>query len=97
MINAIVKDKIRYFLLGIAIIFAFIVLTGISKTPPPNYGRYQISSFAAAIENNGSIIGAFVVDTATGETKTVYSRTFKRINEGQILINNLKKPFITMD
>jgi len=97
MINTIMKSKIRCFLLGGVVVFIIIVLTGTSKAPPPNYGRYQISSFAAAIENNGSIIGAFILDTATGETKTVYSRTFKHINESQILINNLKKPFISMD
>lgn len=91
------KDRITFFCLGIITVSVVVLMIGASDAPPPNYGRYQISSFASSMDRDAGIMGAFVVDTATGETKTVYSRAFKRIDKNEIYINNLKKSFISME
>ena len=91
------KERALFFLFGLITVFAIISITGATDAPPPNYGRYQISSFASPAGGNGCIMGAFIVDTATGETKTVYSRVFKDIKKDKVLINNLKKNFMAME
>ena len=60
---------------------------------PPNYGRYQVSSWSTQIDTDTAIIGAFIIDTATGETRTVYTRLIDKNGHGNILKNDLKKPF----
>lgn len=64
-----------------------------SSPPPPHYGRFQLHSWAAPM-NNGVLMGALVIDTATGETKTVYSRLVKSETDSIIFTNQLRKPFI---
>jgi hypothetical protein len=42
-------------------------------------------------------MGAFVMDTVSGETKTVYSRTFgPAAMEGEVVKNELKKTFVSI-
>lgn len=92
------KVKVTYFLLGIGGAMVLLLLTGASNSPPTlSYGRYQISSWAGKLGENGGGVGAFVVDTATGETKTVYSRVYGEVGESKIERNNLKLPFASMD
>lgn len=92
-------ERTKFFLLGIAVVTGILFLTGAdSLSPPaPNYGRFQISSWATSFGNNSGGVGAFIIDTITGETKTVYSRIYGAPEEGKILKNDLKKPFISMD
>jgi hypothetical protein len=92
-------ERAKYFLLGIGVITGIIFLIGADtlSPPPPNYGRFQISSWATSFGNNSGGVGAFVVDTVTGETKTVYSRIYGAPEEGKIVKNDLKKPFIAID
>lgn len=92
------KLKLQYFLLGVGCSAIIAFLTGATNVnPPPNYGRYQISSWAGQIGSNSGTVGAFVVDTATGETRTVYSRIYGEYGETKVERNNLKTVFTSMD
>lgn len=92
--------KMKYFLLGIGSSLLILLLTGAMNDPGApgsanlNYGRYQLSSWATPFGDQGGAMGAFVIDTVSGETKTVYSRTFgTTAMEGEVIKNDLKKPF----
>jgi len=61
-----------------------------------NYGRYQISSFATRIGEDSGVVGAFVVDTVSGETRTAYMRTYGSPPGSTASKNDLKKPFNSM-
>lgn len=92
-------ERVKYFLLGIAVVTGILFLAGADTLapPPPNYGRFQISSWATSFGSNSGGVGAFVIDTVTGETKTVYSRIYGAPEEGKLIKNDLKKPFIAID
>ncbi len=60
------------------------------------FGRYQLSSWAAPMGENSGMVGAFVMDTVSGETRTVYIRSYGDPPAGKVLKNNLKKPFSDM-
>ena len=91
-------DRLRFFVLGTLVVLGFILLTGgIDSTPPPNYGRYQLQAWAGPLGSDSGGIGAFVIDTATGETRTVYSRIYGNPGEGSVVRNNLNKPFAAMN
>jgi hypothetical protein len=94
------SERIRFFLLGVLFVAGILFLTGADtlSPPPPNYGRYQISSWATSFGNNSGGVGAFVVDTVSGETKTVYSRIYGPVpGDGKLIKNDLKKPFASID
>ncbi|WP_320040539.1 hypothetical protein [uncultured Desulfobacter sp.] len=94
MKRLIFSKHIKYFVLGIALTLLCILFLGaVNSPPPPHYGRFQLQSWAAAPVDGGALVGAFVVDTATGETKTVYSRLIKSEKQSVIFTNQLKKPF----
>jgi hypothetical protein len=92
-------ERAKFFLLGIACVAGILFLAGADTLapPPPNYGRFQISSWATSFGNNSGGVGAFVIDTVTGETKTVYSRIYGAPEDGKLIKNDLKKPFIAID
>ncbi|SDU35500.1 hypothetical protein [Desulfobacula phenolica] len=93
-----INHQTKFFFMGVfAVLILLLFLGSTQAPPPPNYGRFQLSSWATPIDN-GSLVGAFVIDTATGETKTVYSRFFKysKDKESVIFTNNLKKTFTSM-
>jgi len=58
-----------------------------------NFGRYQISAWASQLNQDGGAIGAFVMDTVSGETRTVYMRTYGNPGKSKVVRNDLKKPF----
>lgn len=62
-----------------------------------NFGRYALSSWATQVDNKSGVIGAFVLDTVSGETRTVYMRTYGSVPESKIVKNDLKKPFIAIE
>jgi hypothetical protein len=62
------KERLTYFLLGTLLVFAVLILMGAYGN---SYGRFQIDAWGGS----GIGFGAFVVDTATGETKLVYLNT----------------------
>jgi hypothetical protein len=94
--------KIKYFLFGVGFTLMFLLLTGayqvveIEGNSAPltlDNGRYQLSSWATSIGDKNGVIGAFVIDTVSGETKTVYSREYGPKIESTTVKNDLKKPF----
>ena len=96
--KAIWRERIRFFVLGMLVVMGFILLTGgVDSTAPPNYGRYQLSAWSGPLGPDGGGVGAFVIDTATGETRTVYSRVYGNPGEGTIVKHNLNKPFASMN
>ena len=73
-------EKIKYFLLGVLLTTSLLLLMGAYANAPQ---RFQVSAWSA----NGIGYGAFIVDTATGETKMAY------LNAGVDKENNLGKTF----
>jgi len=95
--------KVKYFILGIGSTLLLLLLTGAMNDPGApssanlSYGRYQLSSWATSFGDKGGAMGAFVIDTVSGETRTVYSRTFGPAPmEGEVVKNDLKKPFVSI-
>lgn len=95
--------KVRYFLLGIGSSLLLLLLTGAMNDPGApgsanlSFGRYQLATWATPFGGQGGAMGAFVIDTVSGETKTVYSRTFgPTAMEGEVIKNDLKKPFASI-
>ena len=92
-------QKIKYFLLGVVAILGLFLLTGASRDndiPTLGFGRYQISSWGSSLGDKSGAIGVFIVDTVSGETKTVYTRIYGSPGQGTIVKNDLKKPFISI-
>ncbi len=99
--NQVSQEKIKIFLLGVIASLLVIILLGVAGGNlnegayygPPNYGRYQIASWGTQLGPSSGILGVFVVDTVSGETKTVYSRIYGQEDNGVTLRNELYKPF----
>jgi len=90
------STRIRYFLLGLASGLILLALTGadfVDQQPTLGFGRYQLSSWATSFGKDSGALGAFVIDTVSGETKTVYSRIYGNPPDTRIIKNDLKKPF----
>jgi hypothetical protein len=91
-----------YFFLGVGAVLFFLILTGAidnqgaSSSTTLGFGRYQLSSWATSFGEKGGAVGAFVIDTVSGETRTVYSRTFGPPMDSSVVKNDLKKPFISI-
>ncbi|NTV13507.1 MAG: hypothetical protein HGA96_06195 [Desulfobulbaceae bacterium] len=94
--------RVKYFLLGLSVSLLMLFLTGAMNDPGApssanlSFGRYQISSWATSFGDKGGVVGAFVIDTFSGETKTVYSRMYGPAVEGEVIKNDLKKPFMSI-
>lgn len=95
--------KVKYFFLGVAAALFFLVLTGAidnqgaSSSAILGFGRYQLSSWATSFGEKGGAVGAFVIDTVSGETRTVYSRTYGPSMETVIVKNDLKKAYSAIE
>lgn len=92
------SGRFKFFCLGLLVALATICLVGATDIGPtnfgpPNYGRYQISSWSSSFGDKGGGFGVFVADTATGETKLVYSRVFGDVGNGSIKKDELGKTF----
>ena len=90
------QQRVLGFSIGILATLIIALLLGAAvtvKNPTLGYGRYQLSSFATQISEDSAIVGAFMVDTASGETKTVYMRTFGKPPKSTNTKLDLKKPF----
>jgi len=89
------RDRITFFLLGVSAALGTIFLAGATSGPPgpPHYGRYQVSAWGTRLAENAGSVGAFVVDTATGETKMAYRVVYGQPGEKTVVIDNLHKPF----
>ncbi len=91
-------ERLKFFLLGMIALMGLLFLTGAVPPVAPTlqYGRYQISSWGASLGDNSGAMGVFIVDTVSGETKTVYSRTYGDPKNTKALKNDLKKPFVAI-
>lgn len=58
-----------------------------------NFGRYQLSAWGTQLGENGGAVGAFVMDTVSGETRTAYIRTYGDTPQSRVVKNDLKQPF----
>ncbi len=94
--------KAKYFIFGVLATLFFLVLTGAidhqgSSSANLSFGRYKLSSWATSFGEKGGAVGAFVIDTVSGETRTVYSRTYGPSMESTVIKNDLKKPYSSID
>lgn len=89
------REKFVYFLLGAMSLVGISLLMGASdhQSTPLSFGRYQLSSWATRIGNDSGVVGAFVLDSVTGETRTVYVRSYGNVPSSNTVVNDLKKPF----
>ena len=89
--------KAKYFFLGVVATLFFLVLTGAidyqGSSAALSSGRYQLSSWATSFGEKGGGVGAFVIDTVSGETRTVYSRIYGPSMQSTVVKNDLKKPY----
>ena len=90
--NTLWKCKVRYFIFGILAVLWIVTFMGNSNSAP-HYGRYQLSSWGTAFGDFSGGCGAFIIDTATGETKTAYMYIYGMSDGASILKDNLGKAF----
>lgn len=93
------RDKFLYFSLGALSLLGVGLLMGAAtdyqnnNSTTLNFGRYAISSWATQLDNKSGVVGAFVLDTVSGETRTVHIRTYGDVPKSEVIKNDLKKPF----
>jgi len=93
------RDKFLYFSLGALSLLGISLLMGAAtdyqnnNNTTLNFGRYAISSWATQLDNKSGVVGAFVLDTVSGETRTVHIRTYGDVPKSEVVKNDLKKPF----
>lgn len=92
MTNGTRRERWTFFALGTLTAIFLMLLLGATDIGPPNYGRYQISAWGGSLGGDTGSVGVFIVDTATGETKTVYSRIYGS-DRGVVAKDDLRKPF----
>ncbi|OHB33079.1 MAG: hypothetical protein A2X84_02565 [Desulfuromonadaceae bacterium GWC2_58_13] len=90
------NERIKFFGLGLLVALAIMLLAGATDVGPPSYGRYQIASWGTEFGSKGGGFGVFIADTATGETKMVYSRVFGETGNGEIKKDELGKTFFSI-
>lgn len=86
-------ERLFYLAVGAIITASFFLLVGATDVSAPNYGRYQISAWSSQTGKDSVAVGAFVLDTATGETKVVYHRTVSAVEARLNGKDELRKPF----
>ena len=93
------KERLLFFSLGALSLAVASLLMGAASdyvnnnnNTTLNFGRYAISSWATQLDTKSGIVGAFVLDTVSGETRTAYIRTYGDVPKSEILKNDLKKP-----
>lgn len=91
------KMRLPWILVGVLSTVLMLFLLGSTDISAPSYGRYQLSSWSTDVGSNQAAVGAFIVDTATGETKTVYTRILDSKGTGIVLKNDLRKTFHSID
>jgi hypothetical protein len=87
------RERLTYFIFGTLAAVIVLLLLGATEIGPPNYGRYQISAWSGSLGGDRGGVGVFIVDTASGETKTVYSRVYGGSDPGVVVKDDLRKPF----
>lgn len=91
------RERLLYFALGALSLTVIALLLGAAsdyqKNSTLNYGRYQLSAWGTQIDKKSGVVGAFVMDTVSGETRTAYIRTYGDVPESRVVRHHLKKPF----
>jgi hypothetical protein len=90
--NKITLTVIKSFLIGLFMFGSMLFLMG-HKSGNLNFGRYQISSWGTTFGDLSGGCGAFIIDTATGETKTAYMYIYGTSEGASIMRDNLGKTF----
>ena len=94
------RERVFFFSLGCVFLLVVSLLMGAAsdfQNGTLNFGRYQISSWATQLNAESGAVGAFVLDTVSGETRTVYMRTYGNPGKSSVVRNHLKKPFNSME
>lgn len=91
------NEKIKWMFLGGVLAIVVMLLVGATDISAPNYGRYQLSSWSSSVGDDKAVVGAFVIDTATGETRNVYTRLVDTDGHGRVMKNGLKETFHSVD
>jgi hypothetical protein len=80
------------------VVLGALFLLGADHGPPgpPQYGRYQISAWSTRLGEHAGGVGVFIVDTATGETKTAYTAIYGQADPITVMVDHLGKPFATI-
>lgn len=97
------KERLLYFSLGVLSLALVSFLLGAasdyqnSHNATLNFGRYAISSWATQIDGKSGVVGAFVLDTVSGETRTAYIRTYGDVPKSEATKHDLKKPFNSIE
>lgn len=90
------RERCLFFALGALCLTVVGLLLGAAsdyKNNTLNFGRYQLSAWGTQIGENGGAVGAFVMDTVSGETRTAYIRTYGDTPTSRVIKNDLKKSF----
>ncbi len=91
-----INFRLLWMFVGALSLMAALLLTGATDIAAPAYGRYQVSSWSTNVANDKAVVGAFVIDTATGETKNVYTRLVNSDGMGRVLRNDLGQNFYSI-
>ena len=93
------KERLLFFSLGALSLAVASLLMGDASdyinnnNTTLNFGRYAMSSWATQIDAKSGIVGAFVLDTVSGEMRTAYIRTYGDVPKSELVKSDLKKPF----
>lgn len=88
-----IKDRFVFILMGALATAVIFLLVGATDIAAPHYGRYQVSAWSSPVGRDAVGVGAFIVDTATGETRMVFNRSFTASELDRKVKNELCKTF----
>ncbi len=86
-------SKMMWMFMGAVLAVVVMLLVGATDISAPHYGRYQLSTWSSPVGEDKAVVGAFVIDTATGETRNVYTRLVDENGSGRVMKNGLKETF----
>lgn len=90
------REKLLYFAFGaLSLALATLLLGAASdhRNSTLNFGRYQLAAWATQVDDKSGLVGAFVMDTVSGETRTAYIRAYGDLPSSRVIKKDLKKPF----
>lgn len=90
------REKLLYFAFGALSLALVSLLLGAAsdyKNSTLNFGRYQLAAWATQVDDKSGLVGAFVMDTVSGETRTAYIRAYGDLPPSRVIKKDLKKPF----
>ena len=95
--NLQLTEKFKCFCWGVLTVIAIGLLVGAADNSAlPNTSRYQIATWSGQLGANAGGVGVFIVDTISGETKTVYTRIYGDPGTSDLIKNDLRKSFASI-